>query len=670
MRTISTLLSLVGSLSAATLAPSDPNATAAARQLYTYLQNLSGQGILSGQLSMLNDATNDTSSRERYVMARDGGRMPALYASNFGDWPMNYQDSIVHTIEARWKASGGKQVVMLCWHAVQPDTPQSLGYSAMSIFSAANPYPAWKIDSILKPGTALNIEWFHRLDTVAGYLKELDSAGIPVLWRPFHENNGAFFWWGQQPRFKELWQQMHHYYVDSLHLDNLLWVYSMCYFGQGDTWIDSLYPGDPYVDVLGADIYPGSYGQDYAPWIYSTLLDKGNGKPVGISENGTMPYVPTIKYTQPKWAFFCTWWGYEVDTMWVNAYYHPAGYSIQNPDSLYTAVYGDPYTVTLDQVNYGIAPDNHVFLSTSVTPTGGGTVAVSPDSLGRYHSGAKTTLTAEPSAGWDFAGWKGDTTASANPLSLTLVRDRAIEATFSPRVGTSLLLNGDFSQGLDDWSFTAWNNAAATAAVEGSDSLLDVSVTSSTGTDYNVQLTQSLLLDSGATYMLGFDAKASGHWILGAAVGENGGGYRKIVSFSDTLGTAIASFGKTFMDTLPSSDGLRLEFELGPTTGNVYLDNIKLALAGGASLLRAAKGEQPIALSLHRTSQGLSWALSRASSQDAEFRLHALDGREVARIPIAPGVREGALRMDLPHAVLVAQFLSGGKSLEERVLAP
>jgi mannan endo-1,4-beta-mannosidase len=652
----------------ATLAPCDPNATPGARQLYTYLQNLSGQGILSGQLSMLNDATNDTSSREKYVMARDGGRMPAIYASNFGDWPMAYQDSIVHTIEARWKASGGKQVVMLCWHAVQPDTPQSLGYSAMSIFSAANPYPTWKVDSILKTGTALNIEWFHRLDTVAGYLKELDSAGIPVLWRPFHENNGAFFWWGQQPRFKELWQQMYHYYVDSLHLDNLLWVYSMCYFGQGDTWIDSLYPGAQYADVLGADIYPGSYGQDYAPWIYGTLLAKANGKPIGISENGTMPYVPTIQYTQPKWSFFCTWWGYEVDTMWTNAYYHPAGYSIQNPDSLYAAVYGDPYAITLDQVAYGIAPDDHVFLSTTVSPTGGGSISVSPDSLGRYHLGVKANLTAVPTAGWDFAGWGGDTTGSVNPLGVTLTRDRSIQANFAPRLGTTLLLNGNFSQGLLDWGFSAWNNAAATALVNGADSLLDVSVTTSTGTDYNVQLTQSLLLDSGATYTLGFDAKASSAWILGAAVGEDGGSYRKIVSLSDTLGTAMANFSVTFLDTLPSSVGLRLEFELGPKTGDVYLDNIKLAMTGAATSLRRQAGLRSGAI--FRTSEGISWSLSRAPEQDVELRLVGLDGRQVAEISIPAGIQEGRFPADLPRTVLVARLLSGGKVLGKQVLAP
>ena len=480
----------------ASIAPSNPAASAQARQLLTYLQNLGGQGILSGQLSMLNEATNDTTQRERYQMARDGGRMPAIYASNLGDWPMGYQDSIVHTIEHKWAKSGGQQVVMLCWHAVQPDTPQSLGYSAMSRFSATSPYPRERIDSMLTPGTRLYAEWRHRLDTAAGYLEELRSAGIPVIWRPFHENNGAFFWWGQQPRFKELWRQMYTYYTDSLHLDNLLWAYSMCWFGEGDRWIDSLYPGHSYVDLLGADIYPGSYGQDYSPWIYQTLLSKAEGRPIGITENGTMPDVPVLKYTQPKWTFFCTWWGYEVDTMWANAYYHPAGYTIQNPDALYARVYGDPYTLTRERIDFGIAPDAHAFLSTGVSPAGSGTVVASPDSNGRYQSGQVVSLRAVPKSGWVFTGWKGDATGSADPVELTLSGDRSALATFAPLPGTNLLLNGSFSDSLAGWSFSAWETgAAATAQVEGADSALHVSVTATGPDPWGVQLTQGILLD-------------------------------------------------------------------------------------------------------------------------------------------------------------------------------
>jgi len=646
-----TVFGLAQAAGAAALAPANPNATAGAKQLYAYLQNLGGQGILSGQLSMLNEATNDTTTHERYQMSKNGGKMPAIYASNFGDWPMDYQDSIIRTIKHKWTKSGGKMVVMLCWHTVQPDAPEDSGYAAMSRFSSTSPYPTAKIDSILKPGTALNVEHMKRLTVAGRYLKSLDSAGIPVIWRPYHENNGAFFWWGQQPRFKELWQQMYGYYTDSLKLNNLLWAYSMCWFGEGDRWIDSLYPGHRYVDILGADIYAGSYGQDYQSWIYGTLLSKAEGRPIGITENGTMPDVPVLKYTQPKWAFFCTWWGYEVDTLWKNAYYHPAGYTLQNSDALYKAVYGDSYTITQDEIDFGIGPDSHVFLSTGVSPTGSGRVTVSPDSNGRYSKGQSLVLTAVPTEGWVFTGWQGDTSGTVNPLALTLNSDRSIRAGFAARKGTNLLLNGKFSDSLAGWGFSAWEpGAAATATVEGTDSVLHVNVTGTGADPWGVQLTQGLLLDSGVTYSLSYDVHGDAKAILTCAVGESSGKYRKLFSQTDTLAsTAVRTVTGTFVDSLPSSSALRLEFSVGAQKGDLYLDNIKVArLSGsdlpagiGANASRSAGG----ALMLDVRGGLLSWSLPTALASAATLRVLDAQGREISRSAVAAGARSGNLEL-------------------------
>lgn len=674
------LLCALASANATTLAPVNPNATTAAKQLYTYLQNLSGQGILSGQLSMLNDSilytdTQVTSSRDRYVMRHDGGKLPAIYASNLGDWPMNYQGEIVKTIEARWKATGGKTVTMLCWHGVQPDADEDSGYAAMSKFSSSNPYPSWKIDSILKPGTALNVEWMRRMKVAGSYLQSLDSAGIPILWRPFHENNGAFFWWGQQPRFKELWQQMYDYYTDSLHLNNLLWVYSMCWFGEGDRWIDSLYPGEKYVDVLGADIYAGSYGQDYQSWIYGTLLSKANGKPIGITENGVMPNVPKLKYTQPKWSFFCTWWGYEVDTMWANAYYHPAGYTLQNPQSLYDAVYDDSYTITQDEIDFGIAPDSHVFLSTGVSPTGSGTVTALPDSNGRYQAGQAVTLTAKPTTGWDFVGWSGDISGTTNPVAVTLAKDRSVTAIFAARKGTNLLLNGNFSDSLNNWSYSAWETGtAATAIIEGTDSVLHAVVTAKSSHDYGIQLTQGLVLDSGTTYSFSFDVHGAAGASIGYAVGESSGKYRKLLSGGDTLSsTSVATVTGSFTDTLPSATALRVEFEMGAQLGDLWLDNIKIARTSGSDLPASVSHPATPAvaqIALHRTSAGLTWTRSGELGSAATLRLLRPDGRLVAQLSLPAGSTSGVIPGELPHGTLIVRLHTAASSQVQAIALP
>lgn len=662
MRILSGIVTILAGLAgAADIPPVNPNTTAEARKLLTYLQNLGGQGILSGQLSMLNEATNDTTFRERYVMSRNGGKMPAIYSSNLGDWPMDYQDSIIRTIQHKWAKANGQQIVMLCWHTVQPDAWEDSGYAAMSKFSASNPYPAWKIDSILKPGTTLNVEHMKRLRRAGMYLKRLDSAGIPVVWRPYHENNGAFFWWGQQPRFKELWKQMYVYYTDSLKLNNLLWTYSTCGFSDGDRWIDSLYPGHAYVDILGADVY----GDAYEPWIYQTLLAKAEGRPIGITENGGMPNVPVFKYTQPKWAFFCTWWGYEVDTMWVNAYYHPAGYSIQNSDARYNAVYGDPYTITREEIDFGIAPNTSVFLSTGVSPAGSGRVVVSPDSNGRYHAGQKLTLTAVPTEGWVFTGWKGDATGDAATVELTLDADRSARATFAALKGTNLLLNGRFSDSTFGWNFSAWQSGAAgTATVQGADSALNIVVTGTGADPWGVQLTQPIVLDSGSTYSLSYDVKGDAKAWLTCAVGENGGMYRKLFSKNDTLADAAPrTVTGTFLDTLPSSTPLRLEFSVGAQKGSLVLDNIKIARISGAD----PTGASPRAIGatgswmLRPVRGGIAWRSPAPLAAGAVLRLVALDGSRIGEFELAAGSSSGAIPLGNRHGSVIAR-LPGGQA--------
>jgi hypothetical protein len=47
---------------------------------------------------------------------------------------------------------------------------------------------------VLTPGTELHQRWCAQVDAVAGYLKQLQEARVPVLWRPDHEMNGDWFW--------------------------------------------------------------------------------------------------------------------------------------------------------------------------------------------------------------------------------------------------------------------------------------------------------------------------------------------------------------------------------------------------------------------------------------------------------------------------------------------
>jgi hypothetical protein len=319
---------------------SNPDADCAARSLLDYLYEITGTCTLSGQESMSYDtpqAGSFPSSRDAYVQQRTG-KFPALYSSDFGDFgESNLQDRQRVVDNVRAYASRGS-VIQLHYHMIQPDQPDGSGFETMAGFTADSPYPASNIDRILTVGDSLNTEHLRRLDEIAGYLGQLQDAGIAVLWRPYHEMNGDWFWWGQQARFRELWIQQWERFTNVHHLNNLVWVFSVNHWSSG--WgigPDEYYPGDEYVDVLGVDIYT-EYGHTFDTNVHDSLFSLGGGKPIAITENGEMPDIPAIQDAQPSWVYWATWWGFE-------------DAASGNTDADYASVYGAERTLTQDEVD-------------------------------------------------------------------------------------------------------------------------------------------------------------------------------------------------------------------------------------------------------------------------------------------------------------------------------
>ncbi len=99
------------------------------------------------------------------------------------------------------------------------------------------------------------------------------------MWRPFHEMNGKWFWWGDQDAesFATLWRHMHDYFTEEKHLDNLLWVFAP---DDGRGLCEGCYPGSAYVDIIGIDKYGSLSDINH----YNDLMVFG--KPLGLSEYG------------------------------------------------------------------------------------------------------------------------------------------------------------------------------------------------------------------------------------------------------------------------------------------------------------------------------------------------------------------------------------------------
>jgi mannan endo-1,4-beta-mannosidase len=174
--------------------------------------------------------------------------------------------------------------------------------------------PDVDLNVLLATNTAAHVRWMEELDKIADGLLELKTNGVVVLWRPFHEMNGNWFWWdGKDPdTFKKLWRQEFDYFTQTKGLDNLLWVYAP---NHGTNTAD-YYPGDRYVDLIGLDAYTDFVDTNH---ILGYAEVARLPKPFGFTEFG--PHSPSnppgdydyrrflagVKANFPRTVFFMSW---------------------------------------------------------------------------------------------------------------------------------------------------------------------------------------------------------------------------------------------------------------------------------------------------------------------------------------------------------------------------
>lgn len=154
------------------------------------------------------------------------------------------------------------------------------------------------LSRVCESGTAENIYFSRQLKLVAAGFKELQDAGVVVLWRPIHEPNGGWFWWcSHDPNtnrwttpeeYRRLWHYIHREMTQTYGLNNLLWVYSpaaMAYSAIRPT--EMYYPGDEYVDIIGIDLYTDSFSQDTMDAEQGFSRLRKFKKPLAICEIGS-----------------------------------------------------------------------------------------------------------------------------------------------------------------------------------------------------------------------------------------------------------------------------------------------------------------------------------------------------------------------------------------------
>ena len=275
------------------------NASPEAVALLDYLYSISGNNILSGHI--------DSPTKPKYFnrVNEITGKYPSVWGADFHYLDWNGGDALVKETVNRHKDGN---IITLMWHTGRPqdNPPFAWETSIQGEMSDAE----WK--ELITPGTELNKKWETRVDTIAIYLKKLRDANIPILWRPYHEMNGGWFWWGDkkgEDGFVKLWKMMYNRFVNHHKLNNLIWVWnanSPRDRENDEAYAYNLYfPGLEYVDVLAADIYYNDYKQSN----HDDLLKLGKGKPIALGEIGGVPS-PEILANQPMWTWFMIWYGY------------------------------------------------------------------------------------------------------------------------------------------------------------------------------------------------------------------------------------------------------------------------------------------------------------------------------------------------------------------------
>jgi len=284
--------------SAQSFEPVNKNASPEAKKLLAFLYSIKGKYIISGQHNF--NTQLNTYSDSVYAKT---GKYPALWGSDFiWDWKTDRGQDIVNEAIKKWQDG---YIVTLMWHQGRPtdEPPFDWKQSIQGKLTGAQ----WT--ELTTPNTELNKRWLAQIDVVAGYLKQLQDAHVPVLWRPYHEMNGVWFWWGNKKGtdgIAKLWKMMYDRYTKYFHLNNLIWVFGAN--GIRDIPMDEAYsykdyyPGANYVDILGADVYHFDYEQK----DYNELKQLAHGKLMALTETGELPNQAVLA-AQPEWGYFMVW---------------------------------------------------------------------------------------------------------------------------------------------------------------------------------------------------------------------------------------------------------------------------------------------------------------------------------------------------------------------------
>ncbi|MBQ8921602.1 MAG: beta-mannosidase [Oscillospiraceae bacterium] len=311
--------------------PVNPDAQPCVRNVLKFLSDITCDKIVTGQ------HTQTMEMEELHHIRAVTGRSPALLGFELLSYSpnINYLDTDEEcmtevlrnygTLKNAWEWAAKKGLITFTWHWFSP-----LGGRSKSFFSK---YTDFDASRAVIDGTPENRALLSDMDMMAGLLRPFCDKGIPILWRPFHEGDGGWFWWGAKgaETVKKLWRIMFERYIELHRLNNLIWVWN--------SQVPACYPGDDTVDIISRDMYPAPHTHTSQSAMYHELMQITEQPKIAlIGETGTVPDAGAIHSEKIGWASFMSWSGH----FCLSEEYTASAYLKQ--------LYDSPYAVTLDEL--------------------------------------------------------------------------------------------------------------------------------------------------------------------------------------------------------------------------------------------------------------------------------------------------------------------------------
>lgn len=293
---------------------SDPLATQNAQMLMNYMTGIYGQKTLAGHQHEESENLPFPSST---YLNMSGGLKPAVRASDLIEYsPSRIANGSNPNNETEQSIAWAKQnngIISMSWHW---NAPANLVNTPCGNNCGDNDYPRWRgfnakgttfdLTGALAHPSGSDYQLLLRdIDAIGVQLKKFQDAGVPVIWRPLHEAQGEWFWWGDHgpTAFKQLWRLMYNELTNVKGIHNLIWEYtSSAAEGNYNDW----YPDDDVVDMVGLDIYTDASSSMSGQWY--DLLNQFNGrKMLALSESGTLPKGNLMHSYGPLWSYFSLW---------------------------------------------------------------------------------------------------------------------------------------------------------------------------------------------------------------------------------------------------------------------------------------------------------------------------------------------------------------------------